>query len=194
MPHAALGLMILEYAVSLAAAMAFYRLIEGRVPRETRGGIGKHAAGANATCTAGATGSRTASINGPASADFAWNRAAYTSSLMTWASTSGCGRPTGSTTWRHGRVDADVAIQRGDYFLEMDRSLGGEFAQPIRGTDHLAGLHAAAGEKARLTFGQWSRPAPVLIFGVRPNSPQATTVVSSSMSRAARSSINALRH
>ena len=28
-PHAALGLMIMEYAVSLIAAMAFYRLIEG---------------------------------------------------------------------------------------------------------------------------------------------------------------------
>ena len=33
-PHAALGLMILEYAVSLVAAVAFYRLIEGRVARK----------------------------------------------------------------------------------------------------------------------------------------------------------------
>jgi peptidoglycan/LPS O-acetylase OafA/YrhL len=32
-PHAALGLMIVEYAVSLIAALAFYKLIEGRVPR-----------------------------------------------------------------------------------------------------------------------------------------------------------------
>jgi peptidoglycan/LPS O-acetylase OafA/YrhL len=32
-PHAALGVMILEYVVSLIAAVIFYRLIEGRVPR-----------------------------------------------------------------------------------------------------------------------------------------------------------------
>ena len=30
--------------------------------------------------------------------------------------------------------------------------------------------------KAQLTLGQWSRPAPLLILGVRPNSPQAMTV------------------
>ncbi|MES1213498.1 MAG: acyltransferase family protein [Singulisphaera sp.] len=33
-PHAALGVMIGEYAVSLIAAVAFYRWIEGRVPRK----------------------------------------------------------------------------------------------------------------------------------------------------------------
>ena len=32
-PHAALGVMLLEYALSLAAAIAFYRLIERRVSR-----------------------------------------------------------------------------------------------------------------------------------------------------------------
>ena len=47
---------------------------------------------------------------------------------------------------------------------------------------------------AQLTLGQWSRPAPSLIFGVRPNSPQAITVTSSNMPRSSRSSTRALKH
>src|SRR5262249_45399533 len=37
--------------------------------------------------------------------------------------------------------------------------------------------------RAQLTCGQWSRPAPLLMRGVRPNSPQAITVTSSSIPR-----------
>ena len=66
---------------------------------------------------------------------------------MTWPSTRGCGRPTGSTTSRHGRVDAEVAIERGDHVLEVDRAIGGAFAQPVGRADDLAGLHAAAGQE-----------------------------------------------
>jgi hypothetical protein len=47
---------------------------------------------------------------------------------------------------------------------------------------------------AQLTCGQWSRPDPLLIVGVRPNSPHAITVTSSSIPRTSRSSTRAVRH
>ena len=47
--------------------------------------------------------------------------------------------------------------------------------------------------RAQATCGQWSRPASLLIFGVRPNSPQTTTDTSLSRPRACRSSTRAER-
>ena len=43
------------------------------------------------------------------------------------------------------------------------------------------------------TFGQWSRPAVLLIFGVRPNSEVTMTSVESSRPRSSRSRIRAAR-
>ena len=46
-------------------------------------------------------------------------------------------------------------------------------------------------KSAVLTCGQWSRPASLLIFGVRPNSPHTTIETSPSIPRLSRSSISA---
>src|SRR5207248_2838516 len=45
-------------------------------------------------------------------------------------------------------VNAQVVIEGGEDVAELDWSIGGFSAQPIGGADHLAGLHAAAGEQS----------------------------------------------
>ena len=44
-------------------------------------------------------------------------------------------------------VDAQRVIQRGEHFLEVDGPLLGFAADAVRGADHLAGPHSAAGQQ-----------------------------------------------
>ncbi len=52
-----------------------------------------------------------------------------------------------------GHIDSQVVVQRGEYFLEPDRSFGDLGSQSIGGADDLAGAHAPA-NNAALTLGQ----------------------------------------
>jgi hypothetical protein len=90
-------------------------------------------------------------------------------------------------------VDAQVVVERGDDLLHVDGSILGMLAEAVGRADGLAAADAPPAMKAQLTGAQWSRPACLFTRGVRPNSPQAMTVTSSSMPRRSRSSIRALR-
>ena len=90
------------------------------------------------------------------------------------------------------QVQADVVVSVAKTSPNLTGRASRLAAEAVGGADDLAGLHAAAGEQgAADSCGQWSRPASLLMRGVRPNSPQTTTETSLSRPRSCRSSTRA---
>ncbi len=90
------------------------------------------------------------------------------------------------------RVDTHVVVKRGENFLKRYWSLHGLATVAIGGANDLPVRITTAGQDGARNIWPVVAPAIFIDFVVRPNSPQAITVVVSNNPRWSKSSISAL--
>ena len=80
-------------------------------------------------------------------------------------------------------IDTQLGVDGGDEVLGREDSLDGRVALAVGRADDLSPGVPPPANNTDMALDQWSRPPRVLIFGVRPNSPRAITMVDSSKPR-----------